>query len=1545
SDISLGAFNIPQGSVSVTAGGQVLQENVHYTIDYNLGRLKIIDGGILNSGVPVTVKFENNPAFVFNKKTLFATRLDYYINDQFKLGGTYMRLSERPYTRKLNVGEDPISNAIYGADMSWQRQSGWVTKMVDAIPLIDTKDPSTVTFTAEGARLDPGHSKAIGKTGTVYVDDFEGTQSTYDLKFPFVAWALSSTPTGGLFPEATLVDSLDYGFRRAKLQWYNIDPYFYTNNAPGNIRDNSDEQFGLYTRQIYDTDLFPQKPKLNQNGLPPVLSTFDLHFDPRLRGPYNFSPNLNDDGTLANNPTENWGGIMRSLDYNDFEAANIEFIQFWVMDPYGVGGAPEDGDKGKLYIQLGNISEDILKDSRLFFENALPPNGYSPDMQSSDWSFFPPQNQPPITNSFDNDANSRQNQDVGYDGAKLEQERTHFANFLNLISGNPAYAQIFEDPSNDNYRYYKDPSFDAANAGIIERYRDYNNPEGNSPVPQGNQDQSFAATNIPESEDLNRDNTLSETEEFFEYQFSLEPGDLNNGQNYITDAVTTQAKDADGNVIGDMTWYQVRIPLNEYVKRTGGIQDFKSIRFIRLFVNGSEDPVTLRFGKLELLRNQWRRYNFSLQSPGEYIPDDNGANTYFNVSSVSYEENGTKQPVNYVLPPGIEQEQTVGTVNQYLQNEQALSMQVCDLPDGDARAAYKNLNLDLRTFDSLKMHVHAERVIDQPEIGDRDITAFIRLGSDFVGNYYEYEIPVRVTPDGVYNNNSEADRFNVWPQANQFTIDLKNLTSIKQERNAAGASPSLPFTITVGTARVTLVGNPDLGLVKVAMLGVRNPKQGTGVDPDDSGAPICAEVWFNELRVSGFDEEGGYAALARADVKLADFGSVTLAGTMHTIGFGTLEQKLNERYKDNYFQYDLSTTLELSKFLPAKVGLRLPMYAGISRSFSNPKYDPYELDVLLKDKLALIQDKGERDSARRAAQNYTSIKSLNFTNVRRVSPNKQFVPKFFSIENFNATYAFTNTFRSNPIIQEDDVNRHHAELGYAFPGKSLFVQPFNKPFASRTGKYWKPIKDFNFNLLPTNLVFRTAYDRQYGQMLMRPRYKDDIIEPTYNKYFTNDRFYGAKLDLTRALSLDYSAVNNARIDEPYGKIDTKEEKDSIMTNLQKFGRNTHFHQTVNASYTLPFSKFPILDWVTGTAKYGADYDWLASPQVLDTTFNPDLSISRIRQVDNPLGNVIANGQNIALNGDLNIRNLYGKWKWLKRFDTNFTPPKATPTKPGAKGDAAPEKPKNENTGPAKPGLGTFGMRLITSLKKVNMSYTQNRSTTLPGFNYRSEFLGRNFGKSAPGFDFITGFQPDTSWLYEAADRGWITNDTSLNYQFIQTLNRTATLRATFEPARDFNIDINFNRTYTQNSNGIFRNMPEPGTTDPMFRLLNPQQYGTYSITYVALATAFQPSDSGYSEAFTAFSDYRSIISRRLQSTNPNSNGDYFNPVDETTNENYAAGYGPYSQDVLVPAFLAAYTGKDPNEVKLGNVFRKLPLPNWRIAYNGLGKLKWAKKLF
>ncbi|MCP4121112.1 MAG: cell surface protein SprA [Bacteroidetes bacterium] len=1601
-EIRLNAFNIPRGSVTVTAGGQVLQENVHYTVDYNLGRVRIIDEGIANSGVPVNVQFENNTLFGLRSKSLIGTRLDYKISDKINIGATHMRLAEKPFTEKVNVGDDPISNNIVGMDFNYETESEAITRGMNKISFSESTSPSRINVSGEVARFFPGHAKAVDQdnAGVVYVDDFEGSSVKYDIKFPFVAWELASTPKylkdrfgNELFPEANISDSLVYGFNRARMAWYQIDGTFYNSNSSFNpLSGNRAETEGLYTRLYFERQIFPNRENANLNN--PPLYTFDLAYEPNQRGPYNFdvegapgiSSGINPDGTLKD-PETRWAGVMRAIQTNDFEASNVEFIEFWLLDPFLNSF---ETPKGKLLIHLGTISEDILKDSRKLYENGLPRPNNQTRVDTSAWGVTPTISNA-ITNSFDSDPDVISAQDAGLDGLSDEAELAFHTDYLDRLSplvSTDVFNEIQSDPSNDNYIYPIDDGIYGSDIGIIERYRKYNGTQGNSSYNAvGDINTNGNARNQPDDEDLNDDNTLNEIEEYYQYTLDFNPVEFASSE-FVVDRVVVPVS-VDGRP-DSAVWYQVKIPIEAYDQRVGNIQDFRSIKFMRMVMTGFEEPVVMRFAELGLIRNQWRRYSLDLEQSNESIGTDDFNSTEFNVSAISVEENSGRTPIPYAIPPGISRETTIGGVNNAFQNEQSLSLQVCELNDGDARAIYKVLDLDLRNYNQLKMFAHAES-LNTPEgellgIQDGDLNLFMRIGSDFTENYYEYELPLAVTSEGNYNPNNDNDRLAIWPAANNLDVPLDTLTKVKLLRNTERGSPIFPYYYTDYRGnQITIKGNPDLGRAAVVMIGIRNPKKVVGVnDGTDDGMARCAEVWINELRLAGFDENGGWAALGRVDMQLGDIGNLSVAGSMHTIGFGQLDQRLDQRYQDNFYQIDVAANLEMGKFLPPKAGLQIPVYANFSHAVSTPKYDPYELDVELDEVLNAVdvspeftddEKEAEKERLLNQARDVTTIKSVNVTNMKKIRTNTKRPARVYDVENFDVSYSFTQISKHNPTLEEDEVTKHRGSLGWNHNPQPKYWTPFKK--LTSTHKYLKPIKELNFNPMPSTLSFRTDIFRQFGQRMIRDIGDDGlVIEPTYDKYFTWDRFYDYKHNLTRSISIDYSAVVNTRIDEPAGAIDTEEKKDSLKQSFWSFGRKVNYEHRFNASYNVPFKNIPVLDWMTGRVRYNSTFGWTAASLAATN-----------------LGNITSNSRDIQVNGELNMKNLYNKLAFLKPYSTpsskkvnkeNYLKSKERVDRnrnrvqgnidkkiveidekkleiEKAKLDTAMAKAdikvlkkdkkkirnqirklkddKSKMKPDAHPVTNVF-LQPILGIKRVSVTFDERRATTLPGFLPTPKLFGQDFDANAPGFGFLFGAQRDTSWLSEAADQNWLTSDTTFYYQYLQSKQRNLSFKVVFEPLRDFRVDINWDKSWTENYTEYFKKI----SAGEGFQHLSPATTGNYSISFVMLRTMFDKLDeNNFSEAFREFENLRSEYSEQFNLLNPNSNGNFIDQ-DSVILSQYFEGYGPYSQDVLIPAFIAAYTGKDVSKVKL-NPLKTVPLPNWRLTYTGLAKYDWAKKVF
>lgn len=1611
SDISLNAINIPQGSVSVTAGAVKLIENVDYTVDYNLGRVKIINQGILEAGTPIKISLESNSMFNIQTKTLIGSHVNYEFSKDFNIGATILNLTEKPLTTKVSIGDEPISNTIWGVNASYRTDVPFLTKAIDFIPFIETKEMSTITVTGEFAHLIPGHSKAIEKDGNAYIDDFEGTKTSLDLKSQ-IAWTLASTPADSMmFPESKLINNLEYGYNRAKLAWYVIDPFFHRSTSPVSIADQSSH----YVREIYEKELFPNRE--STTGIPTNMVALNLAFYPEEKGPYNYDVAGMDENGFLTNPQKRWAGVMRQLQTTDFEEANIEYIEFWMMDPFVEDSLNVGGD---LYFNLGDVSEDILKDGRKSFEHGLPTPQNANPTDTTNWGIIPLMQS--LVSAFDNDPDSRVAQDVGLDGLSDVNERRFFSAegntpYLDNIAAmfgtsSVAYQKAYDDPSSDDYHHYRGQDYDGQEKNILDRYKMFNGLEGNSPPAEYSlESYSTSAQTTPNLEDINKDNTLSENENYFQYRISIRPEDFVVGENYITDKVETSASFANDEN-SKVTWYQFKIPVYDYDRKIGSIQDFKSIRFMRMFMTSFVDPTILRFATLSLVRGEWRKYNSSFMQPGEYVVDEL-AETPFDVSAVNIEENSSKIPVNYILPPNINRQ--IDPMNPQMRqlNEQSMSLKVCELQDGDARAVYKNVNLDVRKYLRLKMFIHAESVPGNTPIEDGDITLFVRLGTDYKNNYYEYEIPLSVTPAGFYDGTLDeqaADRYLVWPDANDLNLEFELLQLVKQNRNdkIRSGDPSVSITriysMQDGDRKVSVIGNPNLSNVQTIMVGVRNPKKVSLTDNDD-GQPKCAEVWVNELRLTNFDEKGGWAANARITAKLADFGSVTMAGSTSKPGFGAINQKVSERQKEEINRYDISSNFELGKFFPEKLNVRIPMYIGYSENVSNPEYNPLDPDIPFKVSLADPSLTEEyKDSMRYIAQDYTMRKSLNFTNVK-VNKTKG-KPMVYDLANWSLSYGYNETYQRdvNTIYNTNKI--YTGAVFYNYNATPKIVEPF-KTSKLLNKKTFQIIKDFNFYYLPSQLSFRTNVNRQYGETQLRNIYNSSLPLPVnVRKDFTWVRQYDFKYNFSKNLKLDFSATNNARIDEPQGRLYKEDpvyqqKRDTIWDNFKNFGRNTQYHHQWDVTYNLPINKIPILNWITANARYSGTYDWTAGPITADTL---------------KLGNTLQNGNSMSLNTQFNLLSLYNKIKYLdgvnkkyrgrqtgkqkkKEIETvtyELTGIKLKPEKgktishklkteditikaTTAEGKDVPGETRviDENRVEFTPTIEGENVTLIVtgkrekkesiakiifdntlvvmmSVKNVSIGFTETNGTLLPGYMPSTYIMGMSnyvadpemYGPSSairtPTIPFVMGWQ-DNNFGQWATNNNVITRDTTNIQAFMQTHNRNWNVRASIEPIRDLRIDLTLTHSLSQNSSQYYRYGYNDAIGSDGYMSMNPVQSGSFSMSTITWGTAFQPfkNKGDYtSPTFTTFDENRIVIANRLASSRPG-----FNPLDVDT-YGFPAGFGKTSQDVLIPAFLAAYTNISADVVGLEtfpSIFRALP--NWRITYDGLGKIPKLKKIF
>ncbi|MBC3756890.1 cell surface protein SprA [Hyunsoonleella sp. SJ7] len=1535
--IPIGAFNVPRGSVRVTAGGRVLVEGVDYTVNYQLGRVQILDEALKASNTPIQVSTENNAVFGQQTRRFTGLNVEHKFNDNFVIAGTLLNLNERPITQKANFGSEPINNTIFGFNGNYSTEVPFLTRMVNKLPNIDTDVPSNISLRGEFAYLLPGAPKGTNLNGeaTSYIDDFEGTQNAIDLRAQ-QSWFLSSRPVdidgNGNDNEIEDRAGIANGYGRAFLNWYSIDPIFYSSRRPDGISDG--DLSSLYTSRVFINELFPQQDLVQ--GQNSVLNTLDLVYYPDERGPYNFQTtgvniDVSSQTTTLTNPENSWAGITRQLTTTDLEQANVEYIEFWLQDPFqnpdGQGSSTNQG--GKLVFNLGNISEDIIKDGRKLYENGLPEDGDISILQqqqtNAELRTVVPLNQSLIY-AFDTTGQERNNQDVGYDGYDDSEE-----DFIE-----PAYGGL-ADPSNDNYSYFLD-----AEGGIFERYKKFNGVEGNTPdVFNDNQ---RAANPQPDVEDINRDNTMNTIDSYYEYEIELNRTNLPEVNN-ITDITSTSALDefitdvkVENRVLANgqnasVRWYQIRIPVNVpnetfddplaspvYKRRVNNIEDFRSIRFVRMYLTDFTEQTVLRFGTLDLVRSDWRRYTQTLQ-PNEDDPDDDG--TEFSVGIVGTIENED----TYVRPPGIEPEQLFNNNTVIRQNEQALLLNVCDLESEDSRAVFKNINIDMRQYKRLRMFLHAHEEGNGYEDDEAErLVGFIRLGNDLNDNYYQIEVPLVKSPKG------SRDRETAWPAENEINLPIELLGQIKARgisdgtltdedptfydvvNDAIGDPLINPLTgYITGQQRIGIKGNPNFGDVRTLMVGVKNA----------NNSDVCAQVWFNELRLSDLDNEGGWAAVVSMDANIADFANVSATGRQSTSGFGTIEQGPSQRALEDVRQYDVVTNINVGQLLPKKWGVQIPFNYGQSEELITPKYDQFYKDLKLDSRLDAAADSEEREVIRQRSEDYTKRQSINFIGVRknRTTDKK---PRFYDVENFTLNYSYNKVEHRDFEIENSLDQTVRAGANYAFNFNPVKVEPFKKNDSLFRGKYWKFLKDLNFNVLPTSIAVNSDINRQFNSQKFREAEltgQNIGIQQLFRRNYTFDFQYTINYNITDALQLNFTAANNNIvrnyfIDDNFIRGEQDPDLD-VWDGFLDVGDPNRQTQSLGITYQLPLNKIPTFSFIDATYQYNGDFQWQKGSDLFGDFVAEDGNTY-------DLGHTVQNSNTHNINTSLDMNRLYKYIGLVKKPIRTVRTRTRTAGPPGAKPKKA-EKPKSGN----KPGTKWLnaGIDILTSVKRAQINYSENNGIFLPGYTRTPGFIGT----LKPTFGFTFGSQRDVRFL--AARNGWLTYFPEFNQQYTETTTKQLDISANLEPVRDLKIDVVGNRTYLENFSENYNVDRNTGIYNP----LTPNTFGNFNISTVMIKTAFSKSDETTSDAFNTFRDNRLTVARRLAAES----GADVNDVDA---EGYPRGFGKTSQAVLLPAFLAAYTGQDAGKVKLG-AFRDLPIPNWDLKYTGFMKFNWFKKRF
>jgi cell surface protein SprA len=1613
-EISLPGIGVAQGSVKVYSGSTLLTEGVDYQVFYDQAKVKILNTAYLNAANELRVAFEKNALVQVQPRKLLGARLDYAVNKDALFGFTAMHILENqaPGINRVNIGDEPANNTILGADLSFRKDSRVLTKLVDALPIVSTKEISTVSFTGEVAKLIAGQAQlGRGENGVSYLDDFENARTPYTLYglASVPAWRLAATPA----PILGTAQGLATNFQRGKLAWYTVDQSYYTGGSAASANINTNALNNHYSRGIPRNEIFPLKDLgATGNGFE---YTFDLAYFPNERGPYNYSPNVDTDGrhfTNASNTLlglqQRYAGVSRAITFDtDFDNANVEYLEFWMMDPFlNFQGSANDEIDGRLtpnapnadprdaptnnttggqfILNLGNVSEDVLKDSnRHEFENGLPtPADSNPArlIDPTDWGVVTTQQF--VTDAFSGAAGARAVQDVGLEGLDNPAEQA----FYNQTRA-PGPFSTLGDPSGDDFRHHLDPTFDQNGTQIIGRYKDYDNYQGNSP-----ENSQLSSTAYPDKEDLNRDNVVQDSENYYEYKMDLSPTSLNIGQNYIIDKVVATPQSSTGAASTEqVTWYQFRIPVREPTGTQGQPIGFKNIRFMRMYLTGWRQPVVLRLVQPQFVANQWRRYLTRITDPALTVGQTTIDATAFNISTVSVEENGRAVGggIPYVQPPGIVRDVEYGSSSvSRQQNEQSLRLCVENLTDGYAKAAYKNITINLLRYKRLRMYLHADT--QDPNTKDKDVQAFIRIGTDYTQNYYQYSLPLILTKNG------ETGVDQVWRPENSIDVAFQDFIDAKSARNIAlaqrvpGVALNIPYPVTLPNGNViTILGNPDFSAVQGCMIGMLNPVATTD-NPDKGRKTLC--MWADELRVFDFESQGGWAANARLNVKLADLANITATGSFIGVGFGGLQDKAQARSTSDVLRGDLNATVAVDKFLPPALHLKVPVLVQASTQTITPQYDPLDPDTKLEQSLRKFQNADAKAEYQKLVVDRTTSRSLSVLNVRKERGPNQTKVHPWDIENVAVSYAITEREHSDINTQRDYSRSYTAALAYIYQTTPRSFTPFSGVKAL-DNPYLKIFKEVNFSPLPSRFSFRMDLDRRYNERFLQRVLEPGMLPTTagiqgvFYKSFYINRVYDLRWDIFKSLALDYTANNRGVVDEgagpSIGGSDVAQaNRDLIRKNLLLGGRTTNFDQTIAATYRLPLDKFPLTDWLSADLRYAAHYTWQAASTALRTP-NPDpnrvirrLPDGSVDPTDTStvvinLGNTVQNNAEFTANGKIDLVKLYNKVKFLNVINNAQPKPRPRPALPeagapaGARLPQAPAAPDTAKKDPLR--FVKAALRAIMTARSINFTYAHSNGTLLPGYTQKTRFFGltdgSNFTGLAPGIPFILGQQYDLSDLYQRAlANNWYTlNSQYLNTALSSLLTDNISARTTLEPFRGFNIQLDARWQRTKNDESFYRRTIDTATVayrdlgylSPLanenLARLTPQIVGTgtFSTTTITLQTMFGDlgANGETSKAFDQFVKNRRYVQERLQAASP---ARPFTQGTGSSNTTTTVGLYSYnSQEVLIQSFIDAYQGKSSEgyTAKKFNPFGMIPLPNWRIEYTTFADLPGIREVF
>lgn len=1533
-------FALVEGSVRVFANGTELQEGIDYQVDYSFGSISILNERYTAPGQEIRIEYENQALTTIEQKTFTGLRAEYLVNNDISLGGTYFRYNERPLDDKIRIGDEPINNLVFGFDANARFDTPFITRALDALPLLSTRESSEVTFSGEFAQLRPGVSqtRAVSRAirnnelfpdeeeGISFIDDFEGSSIKINLLNP-TRWFLASAPAAipGYEPDMIYFEEdLDppassplnvqaqRSDLRSKFSWYSIPRNI------GNILDGV--EFTSESRPVRVNDVFPGRQTRNPQD--EFVTTLDVYYDPTQRGPYNYNLNLRT--LLDEEPGRTWGGMMSVLPsgQEDFSQNNVEFLEFWVQPVLPGGIDPGAGDidayDGRIYIDIGIISEDVVPNAKLNTEDglALNPESLIPDIIDNPRSYTP-SNPPPPEGEFS--TTNRDLEDVGLDGLPTTggfnglNERNVFSGFIDAMreqygENSLEFQSIFNDPSNDNYIFYGESL--VGHLPLHQRFhRMLGYYEGNTPIDQGER---RAVTNRPNTEGLVNPSRVELNNSYFQYEIEFNPAEFSgltpgSEGTFIVDRVPgTRQEDR---------WYQVRIPLEEFERRIGDIEDFQNITYVRIWMSGYEQPFTLRFATLEFVGSQWQ--------DAERINDLSDPSADLKVSTINIEENSNRQPIPYRQPRGSIRAQDRGTQIQSLQNEQSIVLDVDNLGPGNLQMVKRNYpgGLNLLNYSNMRMFVHGEGF---EERGEAELV--MRFGIDLENNYYEYRQPV--TPSDVnypyqsYDPSQSArlveESEQVWLyDENSMNIILRAFNQLKQLRDQEAPEDitqiyerSDLLVDAVPGAVLAIRGNPSLDRVSEIGMGIRNPYDPE--NPSGPGTPVLnAEFWLNELRVSGFDNETGWAANAKASFKLADFATVNTNLTRQTDGFGALDSRLGQRRMSDQMAYDINSTVNLHSFIPDRFGWNIPVTFTTRRSTLTPRYLPNEGDIRLNDfkeavrartDISESQQQSIIDERVHEVQTYSESYSINLTNLSKQNSENRLARYTFDNTTFNYVYNTSNA--RNPQYRLQDNWNFNTSLRYNINFRNVrYLQPFrfmeNVPLLTL-------LSGLEFGLMPNNFTTSILMNRTYEERRRRTfgiQEEDQPLQQTHNFNYTTT--FGFGYNLTRSITTNFQArggfdlsrlgVEDAGLtgvdSDVYKPVPTFRVLEDLITDGNINPRRSSYNEDYTASWQPRLNQIRTIDWVNYSLRYGGGYRWENSP------------------FGSNLGARVSNSFRLDHNLRFDIGRLFDRWGFysnMEAADRDETRLRREQRELRRQESDEDEQEEVNDTNSVEQPLLYYGRKLllgIFSFQSIDVSYNDSKTSSQTGYSGGSQFYDM-FGWTdnfSPPFLYRIGYieRIDENRLIENID-GVSTIQLPANNTYSDDINLSLRL----QPFSNLSIDLNWAAQWDERTTRSISIDPDN-----------------------QISSVFNASGN-ISSSVWAFGDgYRDLFERQLDVA-------FGGMSTDTDSIGSVNGNTVLNRITLQDDFREAYLGAGTRGVGDRN-FTPIPMPNWRINLTGI----------